>query len=195
VWIDALTQKVREGGRTVNVHCLVATGVNADGHREILGVDVTSSEDGAGWLAFLRGLVARGLTGVALVTSDDHVGLVSAIGSVLPGAAWQRCRTHYADLGIMPTGCMPSLVMAWRARMPIGIIRENKRSYRRPLTRIPDRAHSICQRGCLRRPGTRHARLPSGSCRDLRGYADTREPGKPLNWLNERMLCITSTSA
>jgi transposase-like protein len=95
VWIDALTQKVREGGRTVNVHCLVATGVNADGHREILGVDVTSSEDGAGWLAFLRGLVARGLSGVALVTSDDHAGLVSAIASVLPGAAWQRCRTHY----------------------------------------------------------------------------------------------------
>jgi putative transposase len=95
VWIDALTQKVREGGRTVNVHCLIATGVNADGHREILGVDVTSSEDGAGWLAFLRGLVARGLSGVALVTSDDHAGLVSAIGSVLPGAAWQRCRTHY----------------------------------------------------------------------------------------------------
>jgi putative transposase len=91
----ALTQKVREGGRTVNVHCLIATGVNADGHREILGVDVTSSEDGAGWLAFLRGLVARGLSGVALVTSDDHAGLVSAIGSVLPGAAWQRCRTHY----------------------------------------------------------------------------------------------------
>ena len=95
VWIDALTQKVREGGRTVNVHCLIATGVNADGHREILGVDVTSSEDGAGWLAFLRGLVARGLTGVALVTSDDHAGLVSAIAAVLPGAAWQRCRTHY----------------------------------------------------------------------------------------------------
>jgi putative transposase len=89
-WIDALTQKVREGGRTVNVHCLIATGVNADGHREILGVDVTSSEDGAGWLAFLRGL-----SGVALVTSDDHAGLVSAIASVLPGAAWQRCRTHY----------------------------------------------------------------------------------------------------
>jgi putative transposase len=65
VWIDALTQKVREGGRTVNVHCLIATGVNADGCREILGIDVTSSEDGAGWLAFLRGLAARGLSGVA----------------------------------------------------------------------------------------------------------------------------------
>ena len=95
IWIDALTQKVREGGRTVTVHCLVATGVNGDGHREILGIDVTSSEDGAGWLAFLRGLVARGLSGVKLVISDDHAGLVNAIASVLPGAGWQRCRTHY----------------------------------------------------------------------------------------------------
>ena len=95
VWIDALTQKVREGGRTVTVHCLIATGVNAAGYREILGIDVTSSEDGAGWLAFLRGLVARGLSGVALVISDDHAGLVNAIAAVLPGAAWQRCRTHY----------------------------------------------------------------------------------------------------
>ena len=86
-----------------NVHCLIATGVNADGCREILGVDVTSSEDGAGWLAFLRGLAARGLSGVQLVTSDDHAGLVSAIAAVPPGAGWQRCRTHYADLGIMPT--------------------------------------------------------------------------------------------
>jgi putative transposase len=85
---------VREGGRTVNVHCLIATGVNADGCREILGVDVTSSEDGAGWLAFLRSLVARGLSGIALVSSDDHAGLVNAIAAVLPGAAWQRCRTH-----------------------------------------------------------------------------------------------------
>ena len=94
-WIDALTQKVREGGRTVNVHALIATGVNAGGKREIPGIDVASSEDGAGWLAFLRGLVARGLSGVQLVTSDCHQGLRDAIASVLPGAAWQRCRTHY----------------------------------------------------------------------------------------------------
>ena len=60
---DALVLKVREGGRVVNVHTLLATGVNADGHREILGREVTSGEDGAGWLAFFRGLVARGLTG------------------------------------------------------------------------------------------------------------------------------------
>jgi len=92
---DALTQKVREGGRVVNVHALLAVGVNADGHREILGLEVTSAEDGAGWLGFLRGLVARGLSGVALVTSDAHRGLVEASGATLPGAAWQRCRTHY----------------------------------------------------------------------------------------------------
>src|SRR5689334_8857971 len=93
---DALVLKVREGGRVVNVHALLATGVNADGHREILGLQVTSAEDGAGWLAFFRDLTARGLTGVRLVTSDAHRGLVDAIGATLPGASWQRCRTHYA---------------------------------------------------------------------------------------------------
>ena len=65
VWLDALFHKVREGGRVVSVATVVATGVNAEGHREILGVDVFSAEDGAGWTAFLRGLVARGLSGVA----------------------------------------------------------------------------------------------------------------------------------
>ena len=93
---DALVLKVREGGRVVPVHALVATGVNADGHREILGVQVTTSEDGAGWLAFFRDLTARGLSGVKLVTSDAHAGLVNAIAATIPGAAWQRCRTHYA---------------------------------------------------------------------------------------------------
>jgi putative transposase len=93
---DALVLKVREGGRVVGVHCLVATGVNADGHREVLGVQVTSAEDGAGWLGFFRDLTARGLSGVKLVTSDAHAGLVAAITATLPGASWQRCRTHYA---------------------------------------------------------------------------------------------------
>jgi putative transposase len=93
---DALVLKVREGGRVVNVHALLATGVNADGHREILGLQVTSAEDGAGWLSFFRDLTARGLSGVRLVTSDAHRGLVDAIGATLPGATWQRCRTHYA---------------------------------------------------------------------------------------------------
>jgi putative transposase len=93
---DALVLKVREGGRVVPVHALVATGVNTDGHREILGLQVTTSEDGAGWLGFFRDLTARGLSGVKLVTSDAHAGLTAAIGATLPGASWQRCRTHYA---------------------------------------------------------------------------------------------------
>jgi transposase-like protein len=94
VWLDALFHKVREGGRVVSVATVIATGVNADGHREVLGLDVFTTEDGAGWTAFLRGLVARGLAGVTLVISDAHEGLKNAIAAVLPGASWQRCRTH-----------------------------------------------------------------------------------------------------
>jgi putative transposase len=96
IWLDALTQKVREGGRVVNVAVVIATGVNNEGRRESLGFDVITTEDGAGWTAFLRSLVARGLSGVALVTSDDHKGLKAAIAAVLPGATWQRCRVHFS---------------------------------------------------------------------------------------------------
>jgi transposase-like protein len=74
---------------------MVAVGVNAEGRREVLGVELATSEDGAGWTSFLRGLHARGLCGVQLVISDAHPGLVDAARSVLSGAAWQRCRTHY----------------------------------------------------------------------------------------------------
>ena len=95
VWLDATYVKCRENGRVVNVAVVVATAVNAEGHREILGIDIMTVEDGAGWTAFLRDLVARGLTGVKLVVSDAHVGLQNAIAAVLPGAAWQRCRTHF----------------------------------------------------------------------------------------------------
>jgi len=92
--LDALVVKCREGGRTVNVCVVHAVAVNREGYRESLGLDVVTSEDGAAWLAFLRSLVARGLAGVRLVTSDAHPGLVDAIAATLPGAAWQRCRTH-----------------------------------------------------------------------------------------------------
>jgi transposase-like protein len=96
---DALVLKVREGGRVVKVSALVATGVNAEGYREILGIQVATGESTASWLGFFRDLVARGLTAtgpVGLVTSDAHAGLVEAIGATLSGTAWQRCRTHYA---------------------------------------------------------------------------------------------------
>ena len=95
VWLDALTQKVREGGRIVNVSVVVATGVNGQGQREVLGMDVGASEDGAFWLAFLRSLNARGLSSVELVISDAHQGLKNAIATVFAGASWQRCRTHF----------------------------------------------------------------------------------------------------
>ena len=93
---DALTMKVREGGRVINAVALVAVGVNADGHREVLGLRVATSETGPAWNEFFADLTARGLTGVRLVTSDAHKGLVEAVAANLPGATWQRCRTHYA---------------------------------------------------------------------------------------------------
>jgi transposase-like protein len=92
--LDALVVKCREGGRTVSVCVVHAVAVNKDGFRESLGLDVVTSEDGTAWLAFLRSLVARGLSGVELATSDAHPGLVDAIQATLPGVAWQRCRTH-----------------------------------------------------------------------------------------------------
>ncbi len=95
VTLDALVVKCREGGRTVNVCVVHAVGVNGDGFRESLGLDVVTAEDGAAWLAFMRGLVARGLSGVKLASSDAHPGLVDAIAATLPGASWQRCRTHF----------------------------------------------------------------------------------------------------
>ncbi|MGP5165701.1 IS256 family transposase [Arthrobacter rhombi] len=108
---DALTIKVREGGRVVNAVAMVATGVNADGRREVLGVKTATSETGAAWNTFFADLVARGLTGVQLVTSDAHAGLVEAIKANLPGASWQRCRTHYAAnlMGICPKNLWPAV--------------------------------------------------------------------------------------
>src|SRR6059058_2800677 len=93
--LDALEVKCRDGGRTVNACVVHAVAVNRDGFRESLGLDVVTSEDGTAWLAFLRSLVARGLAGVKLVTSDAHPGLVDAIAATLPGASWQHCRTHF----------------------------------------------------------------------------------------------------
>jgi putative transposase len=108
---DALTMKVREQGRVINAVVLVATGVNADGHREVLGVKVATSETKQAWNVFFADLVARGLSGVALVTSDAHAGLVEAIAANLPGATWQRCRTHYAAnlMSVCPKSAWPGV--------------------------------------------------------------------------------------
>ena len=95
VWLDATYLKVRQQGRIVSMAVVLATGVSTTGERAVLGLEVGPSEDGAFWQQFLRGLVARGLTGVRLVVSDAHGGLVQAITAVLQGASWQRCRVHW----------------------------------------------------------------------------------------------------
>src|SRR5690242_11245341 len=167
VWVDALAVKVREDGRVVNVHALIATGVNAGGHREVLGLDVASAEDGAGWLAFLRGLVARGLSGVQLVIADAHPGLVAATGSALPGAAWQRCRTPYLP-NLAPPG--PQGPPAARGHPGAHHLRPSRRRRRdrpvRPGRRRPAPAVSGGGRAPRRRP-RRPARLHRLPARDL----------------------------
>ncbi|HEY75692.1 MAG TPA: IS256 family transposase, partial [Thermoflexia bacterium] len=95
LWLDALYVKVRQNHRVVNMAVVIAIGVRETGEREVLAVDIGASEEGAFWVAFLRSLVARGLKGVQLVISDAHQGLKEAIGRVLVGAAWQRCRVHF----------------------------------------------------------------------------------------------------
>jgi putative transposase len=96
VWVDATYVKARQDGRVVSVAVVIAVGVNGKtGEREILGLDVGPSEEGAFWISFLRSLLARGLSGVKLVTSDAHRGLKGAIEAVLQGASWQRCRVHF----------------------------------------------------------------------------------------------------
>lgn len=111
VTADALTMKVREGGRVINAVVMLATGVNNDGHREVLGMRVATAETGAAWNEFFADLVARGLSGVRLVTSDAHSGLVEAISANLPGTSWQRCRTHYAAnlMSITPKSLWPAV--------------------------------------------------------------------------------------
>lgn len=94
VWLDATYLKVRENGRVVSLAAIIATGVNADGRREILGLGLGASEAATFWLGFLRSLEKRGLKGVRLVVSDAHEGLKAAIAQVFR-ASWQRCRVHF----------------------------------------------------------------------------------------------------
>ena len=95
LWIDATYQKVREGGHIVSQATAVAIGVCETGEKSVLGVAVGAGENSQFWLDFCRSLVARGLTGVRLVTSDGHEGLKAAIGQCFAGASWQRCKVHF----------------------------------------------------------------------------------------------------
>ena len=186
VWLDGLTQKVREGGRIVNVCVVVATGVNAEGQREILGMDVGASEDGAFWLAFLRSLTARGLSGVELVTSDAHQGLKNAIAAVFTGASWQRCRTHFMAnlLTRVPKRAQPGVatqdLLAWSAPSPATVSRRGPRPIGPSGGTTPG---ALCPGGrtaggrCAGHPGL-HG-LPSGPLAEavVQQPAGTAEPG------------------
>lgn len=94
LWIDATYLKVRRGGRIVSVAVIVAVGVNADGRREVLGMEIGTSEAEPIWTELLRKLTRRGLRGVKLVVSDAHEGIKAAVTKVLC-ATWQRCRVHF----------------------------------------------------------------------------------------------------
>ncbi len=94
LWIDATYVKVRQDGRIVSVAVIVAVGVNSDGRREVLGMDVGPSEAETFWTAFLRKLARRGLRGVKLVISDAHEGIKASVAKVM-NATWQRCRVHF----------------------------------------------------------------------------------------------------
>lgn len=93
--LDARYEKVREGGVVMSQAVLIAVGIDWDGRRQILAVEMANRESRSSWRDFLVGLKARGLRGVELVVSDDHAGLVAAIGEVIPEAAWQRCYVHF----------------------------------------------------------------------------------------------------
>ncbi len=151
--LDALVVKAREGGRICNIAALHAVGVNADGRRESLGLELITAEDGAGWTAFLRSLVARGLSGVVLVTSDAHQGLVDAIAATLPGASWQRCRTHFVRnlLTRVPKAAQPAVATMVRsifAQPDAASVREQHARIVEQLTgRFPAAAELLAEAG------------------------------------------------
>src|ERR1700760_4382058 len=103
LWIDATYVKVRQNGRIVSVAVIVAVGVNSDGRREVLGMDIGPSEAETFWTAFLRKLARRGLRSVKLVVSDAHEGIKAAVAKVL-NATWQRCRVHFMRNALVHAG-------------------------------------------------------------------------------------------
>jgi hypothetical protein len=197
VWLDANVEKVREGGRILQMAILVAIAVNERGEREILGCEVGTGETGAVWTGFLRSLVARGLSGVRLVTSDGHVGLREAIRSTRPGAAWQRCRTHtMRDVprtraqdgaghgrGVRPDDLGP-------ARRRLGA-RSAGPDRRAPQELVPE-SRPDAARGRGRRPRVhRHAALSTGA----RSGPPTRSNGSTVSSPGAMMLSGSSPTA
>ena len=134
--LDATYMKVREAGSVVSMATVVAIGVTATGEREVVGMDAGPSEDGAFWTAFLRGLVARGLSGVRLVVSDAHEGLKGAISAILVGAAWQRCRVHFMRNALSQVPKAASQMVAATIRTIFA--QPDKQSAHEQLSRVAD---------------------------------------------------------
>jgi transposase-like protein len=118
--LDARYERVREAGVISNQAVLIAIGIDWDGRRQVLAVELANRESRSSWRDFLIALKARGLNGVEFVVADDHAGLRAALREVLPEAAYQRCYVHYADVGIMCTSCATRSTMCTpgRRRLP-----------------------------------------------------------------------------
>ena len=141
IWLDAIYIKVRVNHRVVNQAVVVAVGVNANGEREILGVDVGPSEESSFWTQFLRSLVDRGLRGVRLAISDAHTGLKKAIECVLSGASWQRCRVHTMRNLLSHVGKTAQPVVA--AMLRSIFVQPDKVSARRQLREVASKLEEI----------------------------------------------------
>lgn len=142
VWLDAVYEKVREGGRVITMAVVVAIGVTDDGTRTVLGIDVGQTESEAFWTEFLRSLVRRGLSGVQLVISDAHEGLKAAIAKVLNGASWQRCRVHVMRnvLCHVPRGQQPMVAALIRTIFAAS----SQQDARRQLEQVADTLREKC---------------------------------------------------
>ena len=153
VWLDATYVKCRRGGRVASTAVVTAIGCDAGGWRRVLGVDVVDTESYDPWLAFLRTVRGRGVSGVELVVSDAHPGLVRALGEVFQGAAWQRCAVH------LMRDCMRE-AGSWQLRRRVGrIVSQVFRA--RDAATVAAMYHAACDmleeccpgpRRCLRRP-------------------------------------------
>lgn len=133
IWLDATFLKVRKDGRVVSMAVVIAVAVRETGEREVLGLDVGPSEEGAFWEQFLRSLVERGLRGVQLVISDAHGGLKSAIAAVLQGSSWQRCRVHFVRnaLALVPKAAQQMVAASIRTAFVQPDAKSAKEQWRR----------------------------------------------------------------
>jgi transposase-like protein len=170
LYLDATYLKLRWGARVTSMALLVCVGVDEEGFREVLAVEVAGSEKGAAYASLLRGLVDRGLSGVRLVISDEHEGIKAAVSGELPGAEWQRCTVHFERnvLSHIPASEMSEVAEDLKAIFKVrrgktarALAEEFVRLYGK---RFP-KAVSVFEAGIedaltyLRYPGSHHARL------------------------------------